>query len=485
MATFGKLEARVTVPVGGWAGVIDDSNGAGGVVWTVAAGDYYLSSANAGGGASLISALATAMNAATPTDTVAVTIGAGENGTGKVTITSTGTTEIEWTDVDLRNLLGFTGDLAAGTSWTSSNHARGLFLPNSAFLNLNGGTYWRGWHESDLRVTENAAGYLFAFAGQRKRVCNLAWQGIKRQKTWIVNEATINESFEKFYLDVILGEGPFCNTPCGPVRFYPDGDNNAVFGTYRIGSGLEEWRPDQMFSNYAGQWVLRLPRMVQLPGSEGLGIERQTITYTAHTSGSSSTDGTTFTTAAVTPGNNALMYVAVLSMRTTSGVESPTVTGTGITYDLVTYKDVQSGTQRLSIYRAMVSSGTASAISIVHTVSHESCAWAVLQYNNVNTSGTNGSGAIVQWASSGTASGTSLEVALSALEESGNRTVVAVGLSTNASVTPSASFTERTDNAVASNNGTLETQDASAEQGCFTTFSSAAAAMIAIEVRSA
>lgn len=485
MATLGKLEARITVPSGGWAGTINDSGGGGFVAWTVASGDYYLSSANADGGSSFIAAFETALNTAAPTDTIGVSIGAGESGAGTVQITSTGTTEITWTDVDCRNMLGFTSDLAANTVWAGSNHARGLFLPNIAFLNLNGGDYWRGWHESDLRVTENAAGYLFAFSGQRKRVCDLAWQGIKRQKTWIVNESKINESFEKFYLDVILGEGPFCYTPCGPVRFYPDADDSSVFGTYRFGSGLEQWRPDQMFANYAGQWVLKLPRMVQVPGTESLGIGRQTIAYTAKTSGSSTTDGTTFTTASVTPGNNSLMVVAVLSMRTTSGVESPTVTGTGITYDLVTYKDVQSGTQRLSIYRGMVSSGTASAISIVHTVSHDSCAWAVLQYDNVNTSGTNGAGAVIQWASANTPSATSLGVSLASLEVASNRNVTAIGLSTNASVTPDADFTERTDNAIGSNNGTLETQDAANQQNCTASFSSAAAAIISLEIRAA
>lgn len=116
------------------------------------------------------------------------------------------------------------------------------------------------------------------------------------------------------------------------------------------------------------------------------------LTPTLLTSGSSTTDGTLFTTASVSPTAGSLQLLWVIESITKTSPSS--VVGCDLTWVAVGTADI-GAFRRLTLYRAM---GTPSAgtIAITFAGSQNSCAWVVAEVAGVDTSGTDGSGAIVQ-----------------------------------------------------------------------------------------
>lgn len=270
----GRIEARITIPTGGWTVDINDSGGAAAVPATVPAGTYYLTSPDVVGGGTkgLLEALADELNTAAPTDTIAVSISAGEGGTGKVTITSTGSTLIEWDDVELRDLLGFDAD-ASGTTMTGANQAQALWLPDGPYdaPNTLDGSWW-GEPESDFVGSSNAAGYVWGYAGQSREVLErLVWGAVSRNKAIQANETTENESWERFAKQGIWGQAAW-GTPTGPIRIHPDADEDLIYATYAV----PELRAVKLahFSDgfAAGSRKIPMPFLVRVPGTENEGI---------------------------------------------------------------------------------------------------------------------------------------------------------------------------------------------------------------------
>lgn len=261
MADNGKLEAQITVPSGGWDLALTDAL-AGPTTATIPAGTYYHSSAGstANDFAAEVAVQANAVMGQTWTCTVA----AGESGTGKYTIGCDGATcTVTFTDTDARDLMGFTGNLSGSTSYTSTGQAEGLWLPGYPYQNLNGGGSWRGHWETDQQVVESARGDVYSVMGRKKRIMELVYPMVTRAKTWVANEATANESFEQFLLDGIYGGAPW-GTSSGPIRFYPDADTDATYGSYAV-VGLSSWRPSQIREMFTGIWSISLPRLVEVP----------------------------------------------------------------------------------------------------------------------------------------------------------------------------------------------------------------------------
>jgi hypothetical protein len=103
-------------------------------------------------------------------------------------------------------------------------------------------------------------------SGPRKTaMIDLTWPDISRARSWIANESIANESFEKFYLDVILGEASWSANPAGPIRWHPDENDDGVYGTYKCGAGLENYDPANAVELWTGRWMQRIPRLVQVP----------------------------------------------------------------------------------------------------------------------------------------------------------------------------------------------------------------------------
>lgn len=183
------------------------------------------------------------------------------------------------------------------------------------------------------------------------------------------------------------------------------------------------------------------------------------VTQASLTSGTSVTNGTSFGTSSVTPTANRLILITVVNSALNSGQrQAPTgVSGNGITYALVAERTVQSEFTQLSVWRGMAASPSAGAITISFGNTMEGCLWSVSEFDGVDTSGTNGSGAIVQSAGNN-GTGTSITATLSAFGSSDNATYGAGGwdIGSSAAVataTAGTGFTEIHDVGVAESGG--------------------------------
>lgn len=260
MADAGKIEGRITVPTAGWAVALTDQSG-GPTTITIPAGTYYHSSAGSEA-EDFAATIATLANAAM-TQTWTCTVAAGESASGKYTISCTGSTcTVTFTDTEVRDIMGYTGNLSGSTSYASTNQAKGLFLPTRPFHNANGGGSWRGGWETNLQGQENPSGHFHGVMGRKKRVMRLAWNAEPRRKAWVANETTTGESWEQFLIDCIwAGESYF--DVAGPVRWYPDAAIDGVYGTYSV--PVSEYNPEQFTQDSTFAWRIVINRMIEEP----------------------------------------------------------------------------------------------------------------------------------------------------------------------------------------------------------------------------
>lgn len=165
------------------------------------------------------------------------------------------------------------------------------------------------------------------------------------------------------------------------------------------------------------------------------------ITANKLTNGSISWDVQPYVTASVTPGANKLQLLAVFTAVQPSSTPVPgptTVTGCGLTWVQVAKKDFWPDSAgdvvnlhgQVAVYRAMGAAPTAGALTINYPGDVATCNWSLVEFDGVDTSGTNGSGAIVQsggntngatWPTSG------ISIILSALGDPANATYGAFG----------------------------------------------------------
>lgn len=153
------------------------------------------------------------------------------------------------------------------------------------------------------------------------------------------------------------------------------------------------------------------------------------ISATNLTSGSDTDGNSTASTASVSPSSNKLQLLSV-SSRTgiTADPNQPTATGNGLTWVVVNsivYDTTSSSRRRITVLRAMGASPSSGAIAIDFGGQNQTAVdWVLDEYTGMDTSGTNGSGAIVQSATNKDESGTatSLTVTLSAFGSTANAT---------------------------------------------------------------
>lgn len=254
-----KLEGRITVPTGGWS--ISVNEGGGGVTVTVAAADYYLTTAGSGS-RSLLAELEFQLDSLmTGAYTVSLDDTA-DNATGKVTISATGvgSFSITWTSTSIRDALGFTGNVSGATTYTGSNQARYLWLPNVRRANLMGAepsstSFDLGVQVEDGTFTMAPSGASKKLAYNRRRIDTLEYRYLLGNKSLLALETTTNESWERFYQDVIQ--------PGYPFRLHPDRSSDSVYFTWKAdstkaGMGVEPIYPGWV-NNASSQWAVRLP----------------------------------------------------------------------------------------------------------------------------------------------------------------------------------------------------------------------------------
>jgi hypothetical protein len=147
------------------------------------------------------------------------------------------------------------------------------------------------------------------------------------------------------------------------------------------------------------------------------------ITQTLLTSGHDPNNVKIYTTASISPAPNALVTVAVLTHQSSSAAPAPTLTGGGMAgWDLVATTTFNGATplDRVSIFRAMSASPGSGSITITSSVTVSNCQWIVSQWDGAETSGTNGSGAIVQTGATSGAAVNGLTVTLASFADAGD-----------------------------------------------------------------
>lgn len=166
------------------------------------------------------------------------------------------------------------------------------------------------------------------------------------------------------------------------------------------------------------------------------------------TTGADTDGGSSSTTASITPGSNRLVLLTI-DQRTgiSSDPNQPTATGNSLTWVVVNsivYDTTSSSRKRVTVFRAMGASPTSGAVTIdfggqANTDVH----WTIDECTGMDTSGTNGSGAIVQSVAEKDETGTAatLVVDLAAFGSTGNATFGGFGLSSETGYAVGSGFT--------------------------------------------
>jgi adhesin/invasin len=171
------------------------------------------------------------------------------------------------------------------------------------------------------------------------------------------------------------------------------------------------------------------------------------ITHTLLTSGNDVNNVKIFTTASISPAPNTLVTVAVTTHNATAAAPAPTLTGGGMaSWDVVatvTYDAVGAPKKRITIFRAMSPAPGSGPITITSSITLSNCQWIVSQWSGVETSGSNGSGAIVQTGTNAADAVTTLATPLAPFGNSANVAYGVFGVNSNVvAITPGAGFTE-------------------------------------------
>ena len=209
------------------------------------------------------------------------------------------------------------------------------------------------------------------------------------------------------------------------------------------------------------------------------------ITNASLTSGTNTTDATSFTTASITPTANQLVIATVVNTAATAG--TPTLSGNGLTWVQIDTQLVAASGVRTTMFRTMGASPSSGAVTIDFGADTQTgCAWAIDAFAGIDTSGTNGSGAVVQSAK-GAVDATSITVTLAAFGSTDNGAAFGMGRGRAEASTFDTGWTEIVDTTYSTPNTAIETQwradnDTTAGASWVT---SGKAAGIAIEIKAA
>lgn len=145
------------------------------------------------------------------------------------------------------------------------------------------------------------------------------------------------------------------------------------------------------------------------------------------TTGTSASNGP-WTTASISPGGNNLILLTI-SIRNGASTNpaTPTVSGNSLTWVLInsiTYDPDSTSRKTLFLFRAMGASPSSGAVTITNAETDTNAEWSIDQATGISTSGSNGSGAIVQSVTNSDTSGTGagLTVTLAAFSNANNST---------------------------------------------------------------
>lgn len=155
------------------------------------------------------------------------------------------------------------------------------------------------------------------------------------------------------------------------------------------------------------------------------------------TSGSDSVDRQSYSTASITPSANKLILLSIAARHASLDPVDPVVTGCGLTWVKVNSVNWDnSGSQkRTHLYRAMGASPSTGAITMDFSAqtAQNDVLWSVDEFDGVDTSGTNGSGAVVQSVTNfnNNSPSNGLTITLAAFGSTNNATFGVFGTDTN------------------------------------------------------
>lgn len=213
------------------------------------------------------------------------------------------------------------------------------------------------------------------------------------------------------------------------------------------------------------------------------------------TQSSSTTNATNYDTDSVTPTANALILLATVATRNStvcSDNDVVTVTGNSLTWANINrqcFSSAGTPVQTVELWRTMGASPSTGTINFdFSSTTQLNAAWAVIECTGIDTSGSNGSGAIVQNAINLVEPGTSLTVNLAAFGDAGNATLGVFGVADNVTVTEGSGFTELAEQLVSDGGTDIGLQvewKTSNDTSVDASFSSIDAGGIAIEIKAA
>lgn len=258
MPKFGRLEAKVTVPTGGWTFTMSITGLGGSSVRTIAAGSYWpdelLTQVEA-----QLEAGEIALGGA---DGFTVTGGFGEGGTMKVLLEHDSATHFAisaWTTA-LQNYLGFAATLSGANEYTGTERCEAVWQADCPYDANRGQTL--GVLQRDRSVSVSSDGTMsgHGFVSRRK-MGRVMWRmvGVKRSLTQY--ETVVNESFETWFgnthqgLVTYFGAAPL-------VRFYWDADASTKV-TIRLTEPLQAFDPERVDAMWIGLWPVVIDGWVQ------------------------------------------------------------------------------------------------------------------------------------------------------------------------------------------------------------------------------
>lgn len=216
-------------------------------------------------------------------------------------------------------------------------------------------------------------------------------------------------------------------------------------------------------------------------------IAADALSMTDLTNSVTTTNANSYTTASITPTANHLILAWIMNSDTTNPA-TPTLAGNGLTWVQITTvsSQVVSGQyKRVTVFRAMGASPTSGTITITAS-SSTGAGWDIQDWSGIDTSGTNGSGAIGVSNTNSASAATSLTVTLSSFNAKLNATAMAIATSANARVTQENGYTEVSDAGYSSPTTDFATEYLlSADTTPSFTFASAGVVGAAVEINQA
>ena len=139
--------------------------------------------------------------------------------TGKITIGALGgSTAINWTDTDLRDLLGFTANLSGASTYTGTNQARYCWFPTVGLSGYDGDlTQWFAPRSTSIPY-RSPGGVTGGVEGSVLYDGRFSYELLPIADV-ITTSTTVYQSLEKFYEDVVHRTLP--------IRAFPDRTLNA------------------------------------------------------------------------------------------------------------------------------------------------------------------------------------------------------------------------------------------------------------------